>query len=515
MSGFGISLGYLNDPEKTQAAFFEENGKIIYKSGDMGYYNPDGRITCLGRTDSQIIIRGFRVELQEVESALLSCEDVTRAAVLVVSDKNYTKKIVAFIESKKKNYVDKVIEDISQTLTPYMIPEIYQLPEFPLTTSGKIDRKGLLEKLKELKEEDREVIEPENETEEEILSMVKKITRKRKVSTTDDFFRDLNMDSLDIMTFATTLSEYNITVQDINDKANIKALAEIVIERQKENVNFDTFMKEELEKIRIINKAHKFDLSHVLLTGTTGFLGAHILIELLKNDEVEKVFCLIREKGSIPIKDRFNTIINKYLTNLDKKHLDKVVLIEGDFEIKNLGISEENLKEIKEKVKTIIHAGANVKHFGEHSKSEKTNVYGTKQIIDFAQEISSAIAHISTLSVSGISHFQNIKELDENKLYIGQLFFRNVYLTTKYQAEVEIIKAINKGKIKGKIFRMGNIMPREEDGVFQFNINENAFLNKIRTCLKTKMIAELLVNYSIDITAVDLASRAKIGRAHV
>lgn len=507
MSGVGIGSGYFKDEEKTKAAFILDEEKRIYKSGDIGYYNPDGRITCLGRNDSQIKIRGFRVEIQEIEKALLSCDDVTRAAVMAVNDKNYTKKLVAFIETQKEDYVDDVIAEISKTLTPYMIPELYQLKEFPINTSGKIDRRELLNKAEELKENiNKELVEPINEIEEEILKTIKRITRKRKVSTTDDFFHDLNLDSLDLMSMATNLSKYNITVQDINDTKNIKALSERIIEKT-EGIDFSQ-KDTKLEEIDIHNKKVVFDLSNVLLTGVTGFLGAHILRELLNNDEVKKIYCLIREKNDQSIEQRFENIKNRYFVEADYSNLNKIELVNGDFEKQNLNLAEKDYDKLKNTITTIIHAGANVKHFGDYDASYTTNVVGVKNIIEFAKDSRAGLAHISTMSVGGMSKIDDIKEFDENMLYINQIFLNNVYLQTKYQAEVEIIKANNDNLINAKIFRLGNIMPRESDGVFQPNIVENAFLNKIRTCIQTKMIPEVFTKMYFELTPVDKAAKA-------
>lgn len=510
MSGTGIGLGYLNDEERTKQAFLTENNKSVYRSGDFGYYNANGKVTFVGRRDGQVKIRGFRVEIQEIENALLRCENVTRAVVLVLGNKNYTKKLVAYIETKKSNYVDEVINEISKTLTPYMIPELYQLPEFPLTISGKVDRQLLLKQLDEKREEDREIIEPENKIEEEILDIIKKITKKRKVSTKDEFFLYLNMDSLDVMSLATSLSDYNVTAQDVNEHTNIKALAEVVKERQKKKVKFNKLIKEKLEEVEIVNKSHSFDLSNVLITGATGFVGAHILIELIKQEEVENVYCLIRKKLNKTIQERFSLVIERYFQGFDEKKLSKIKLVEGNFEEPLLGLSENDFDEIKDKVKTIIHAGANVKHFGNYGASYKTNVEGTQEVINFAKKISAGVAHISTLSVGGFSNITNIKVLDEDKLYINQDLFKNIYLATKYKAEVEILKRIKTDEISAKIFRIGNIMPRETDGIFQSNVSENAFLNKIRTCLKTGMITKELLNYNFDLSPVDIVAKGII-----
>ncbi|WP_031341896.1 non-ribosomal peptide synthetase [Ruminiclostridium papyrosolvens] len=149
VSGKGLSRGYLNEQELTVEKFVTvpalNGGKRIYKTGDMAKWLPDGNIEFLGRMDEQIKIRGFRVELGEIESRLLQCEFVKEAVVVVKEDKNGSKNIVAYLTSDKVVKVEELREYLSKTLPDYMIPSFFiQLEKIPLMQNGKVDRKMLL-----------------------------------------------------------------------------------------------------------------------------------------------------------------------------------------------------------------------------------------------------------------------------------------------------------------------------------------------------------------------------------
>lgn len=508
ISGVGVGEGYLNDEKLTTEVFLldKETNERVYRSGDLGTYNDDGQIKYIARNDNQVKIRGFRVELQEIEKAIIQCPDITRVAVVAADTDEYTKTLVGFIETKREDYVEEVLKEIKKVLTPYMIPKLYQFEDFPLTVSGKIDRNKLLQKISGLEEENinkKDIVLPKDKLEEEILDYVKKITRKRKVSVTADFIDDLGMDSLNFMSLVTYLSDYNISVQEANDSFNIQGLAKKIRDKES-SIDEET----ELETADIINKKVKFNLSNVLLTGATGFLGAHILRELIKDKLVDKVYCLIRPSSMDFPEDRIKMVIEEYFTEEDKKFINKIKVVSGDFIEDRLGIEEKDYNKLCKKIKTIVHSGANVKHYGQYKDSYVTNVVGTQNIIKFAADSGAKMAHISTISVGGISKVDEDKYLDESQLNIGQLFFNNIYLNTKYESEVEVLKAIEASEIDGKIFRMGNIMPRFSDGKFQKNIQDNAFLNKVRTILDTKMIVNSYEKQLTDISPVDLCSEA-------
>lgn len=496
----GLCNGYLNNQELTDKKFIYSNilNKKIYKSGDLGFYDTDGRIGYIGRNDNQVKIRGFRVEIGEIEKEILACGNVSKVLVLPIENKNFTKSLVGFIETTIPNYTDKVVENLRKKLTPYMIPKLYQFETLPLNDNGKIDRKKLISIIKE-RQSEKEIILPRNELEKEIYNVICKLTSRQDISINDDFFDDLGLDSLNIMELTIKLAKYHLEIQDINDAPSIEKLTNRI--NTSKEISFENI----LEDVQIINKTVDYNLSNVLLTGTTGFLGAHILKELLANDTTKKIYCLIRKKDNKDAFKRISDTLNNYFGEID---CSKIEVIEGNFEYNNLGLNQEEYNEICKRITTVIHCGANVKHYGKYDYFYNSNVLGTLNIIKLCQDSTSKLAHISTLSVGGYSKVTNPAILDENKINVNQEFKKHVYMISKYKAECEVFKAIKQNKIEAKVFRLGNIMPRLSDGKFQINFTENAFISRLHTIINTQKMPEEYKNITIDISPVDLCAKS-------
>jgi amino acid adenylation domain-containing protein len=142
IAGTGLTPGYLGEPRLTAAAFTERDGLRWYRSGDRVRRRADGVLEFLGRLDDQVKVRGHRVELGEVEAALLTHPGVARAAVLLRDGR-----LVAYAEPRTAAHAldpDEVRGFLSRTLPPYMLPaRIHSCPALPLTGTGKIDRNRL------------------------------------------------------------------------------------------------------------------------------------------------------------------------------------------------------------------------------------------------------------------------------------------------------------------------------------------------------------------------------------
>lgn len=145
MRGTGVGLGYFGDFEKTSEVYIQNPNNnlyrdIIYKTGDLGYYNEDGLLIFASRKDNQIKLHGHRIELGEIEFALSNVAGVELNACIY--DKNNSI-IVAFYsgeEIKRKDINKQLISMIPK----YMIPSKYTyLPEMPINNNGKVDRKKL------------------------------------------------------------------------------------------------------------------------------------------------------------------------------------------------------------------------------------------------------------------------------------------------------------------------------------------------------------------------------------
>jgi amino acid adenylation domain-containing protein len=144
IGGHGVARGYLNRQFLTQEQFIEnpfKEGDIIYKTGDMGKWLPNGEIEFIGRIDHQVKIGGIRMEPGEIESLLSSHDDITKAAVVVKTNPAGNDYLCAYVVSGKRLLEPAVRKYLAEKLPHYMIPSLFvQLEEMPLTTNRKIDR---------------------------------------------------------------------------------------------------------------------------------------------------------------------------------------------------------------------------------------------------------------------------------------------------------------------------------------------------------------------------------------
>jgi surfactin synthase thioesterase subunit len=158
-SGICVGRGYVNDPERTRACYLTDPhrpGQRLYKGGDYGRWRPDGKLEFLGRRDGQVKISGFRIEIGEIDNALMRVPGVRNGAVVVAEQPDRGKRLVAFYSGERPVDVEVLRDRLSRTLPAYMVPSAFQWRErLPLTANGKIDTKALTALAGEL--DDREV----------------------------------------------------------------------------------------------------------------------------------------------------------------------------------------------------------------------------------------------------------------------------------------------------------------------------------------------------------------------
>ncbi|MEU7581486.1 amino acid adenylation domain-containing protein [Streptomyces sp. NPDC041068] len=147
-SGVCVGRGYINDPERTAAAFGADPhrpGRRLYRSGDIGRWLPQGTLEFLGRRDAQTKIRGFRIEIGEIENHLLRFSGVRDSAVVVLEGPDGEKHLVAFYAGEAALDAAVLREFLGDALPPYMVPRVFHhRPALPLTDNGKIDKKALV-----------------------------------------------------------------------------------------------------------------------------------------------------------------------------------------------------------------------------------------------------------------------------------------------------------------------------------------------------------------------------------
>ncbi|MGB3465097.1 MAG: amino acid adenylation domain-containing protein, partial [Cyclobacteriaceae bacterium] len=147
IGGEGLARGYLNRPDLTQEKFVDNpfrSGERMYRTGDLGRWLPDGNIEFIGRKDDQVKIRGYRIELGEIEHALSGHEQIGQAVVLAKENEAGDRELVAYLTASEEQHTGDLRSYLKERLPEYMLPAYFvQLEELPLTSNGKIDKKGL------------------------------------------------------------------------------------------------------------------------------------------------------------------------------------------------------------------------------------------------------------------------------------------------------------------------------------------------------------------------------------
>ena len=518
VTGDGVGAGYINNVIETEKHFLkntlDKNNEKMYKTGDIAKWNEDGTITFIGRNDSQVKISGHRIELNEINHTIMEYPGIIKSYTTIYQ-KGKKSYIVTYYTAEKEIAISDLIALLKEKLANYMVPNfIMQLKQFPLTPNGKIDK----EKLPTDFSSKVEYAEPRNQFENTVAEIFKKLFLLKKVGIDDNFF-ELGGDSLTAIKFQIEAlnAGLKLTYSDIFSYPTIRKLSE----RKESKITYkidENYDYTEINKILEQNNINKIEKSkkyskanNVLLIGATGFLGAHILEQLLLSG-VNKIYCIVRMKSSIEPEVRLKKNMEFYFGNKYNDLLGKkIIVIDGDITNRLLGQkNKEEYEILANNIDCVIHSAAIVKHYGNYKIFKDINIEGTNNVIEFCKKFKKKMYYISTLSISGNIINDNTNktniEFKENEFYVGQ-DLNNVYIYTKFEAEKKIFENIQEG-LDACVLRIGNITNRYSDGKFQINLSENAFINRIKAIIKLGVIQEKYLEHSLEFTPVDCCSNA-------
>ncbi|WP_459209776.1 amino acid adenylation domain-containing protein [Aquimarina rhabdastrellae] len=193
IGGKGLAKGYYGNEQLTKDRFIESpflENEVIYKTGDIGKWNADGEIEFLGRNDYQVKIRGYRIELGEIEAHINQIQEIKEVVVVAKRKNEEEAFLVAYVIPNEEGIDARmVVTELKKKLPSYMVPNtIIPIPEFPLTSNGKVDRKKLLNYIHEPQASTVEYISPRNEIEEKLVSIWKAVLDVNKIGVLEDFF---------------------------------------------------------------------------------------------------------------------------------------------------------------------------------------------------------------------------------------------------------------------------------------------------------------------------------------
>ncbi|MDJ0900764.1 MAG: amino acid adenylation domain-containing protein [Xenococcus sp. MO_188.B8] len=243
ISGAGVAQGYLNKPELTAEKFIPNPyspGEKLYKTGDLGRRLPDGTIQFLGRLDRQVNIQGLRIELGEIE-AVLSQHQLVRETSVIVQHHKLGERLIAYVvpELNSSPTAEELKDFLSQKLPPYMLPSaVVFLESFPLTASGKIDRRALEALKLEQTTSKSQFIAPRDSVEQKLVAMLENILGVNSIGIKDNFL-ELGGNSLlaaRLVTEIETTLSVKIPVSSIFQAPTVEALANLL--RQDEAITY-------------------------------------------------------------------------------------------------------------------------------------------------------------------------------------------------------------------------------------------------------------------------------------
>lgn len=505
IGGKCLSKGYVGLDTVNKKSFIKNpfyNDSVLYKTGDLAklYYNDT--MEYFGRSDFQVKINGFRIETGEIQSVLLKHTNIKDCYVTAVTINN--KKILCayYISDKELSNLDLYL---SNSLPSYMIPNYFiRLKEIPLTINGKIN-KSLLP-LPEVKE--TLYVAPKNDLERLLQNIFMQLLNTEiKLSVTANIF-EYYIDSLILIKAQTMLYSKGIDIntQIFYEYKTIRELSNYILNHVDLDFDKDNIYPD-ISKITT-SLENNFSYKNILIFGATGFLGMHILYNLLETTN-STIYCIIREKNN---KSPYERLKNKFLfyfsNDMFLKYKDRIHIIEGNILQDKFGLSLTEYTNLKNIIDVVIDTAAIVKHYGNYDSFFETNVNGTKRVIDFCKSSSIPLNYISTLSVSGygLVSIPINSTFDETSLYIGQKYKDNVYVRSKFEAEKLILMECQNGLV-ASIYRIGNITNRFTDGLFQENSKENAFLNRLIGFISLGMIPNEILNLNFEFTPVDICAK--------
>ena len=490
VTGPQVSRGYLNRPEKTAETYLQNSfcddpkHARVYRTGDIVRYLPDGNIQFVGRKDGQVKIRGFRIEMKEVEAVIRQYPGIKDVTVQAFDYEKGGKYIVAYIVSDKEIDVKDINAFIGQQKPPYMIPAAtMQIDSIPLNQNQKVNRKALPTPV--LQAADRDYVAPANSAEELFCRIFGEILAIDKIGSTDNFF-DLGGTSLMVTRVIIEADKQGVHVAygDVFANPTPRKLAALVtgnttVSTEEEDIaDFDyADINKVLENnsLEEFGRGERLQLGNALLTGATGYLGIHVLKELIDSD-AQEIYCMVRDKDMDGAEHRLKTLLFYYFENTYDELFDKRLhIVLGD-------VTNDLTTLVQAKIDIVFNCAAVVKHFSEGTEIEAVNVGGVQRCVDFCVATGAKLVHISTASTRGLNVNSSMEPgyvFTEQQLYGGQ-YLGNQYTHSKFLAERVVLQAVAENGLVAKVIRVGNLSARSTDGEFQINFSTNAFMGRIK-----------------------------------
>lgn len=490
IGGAGVSLGYLNNEDLTKKHFvpnpfvtpedISHGWTQMYRTGDIGHLTEDGALVFHGRMagDSQVKIRGLRIELSDIESNMLSTARGVLKEVIVTLHEGESAFLVAHVVfgqgtniSDKESYLHDLLSRL--TLPQYMIPVMaFSLDKLPLNNHSKVDRKAV-----------KAMLLPERtSTHKQSTEMTETMIQLQHV------WRDvigINMDKIGVQLDPATnfflVGGNSLLI--IRLQAKIRQIFHVVIPLTKlmghsslEGMARDIEDSKDVDSIDWEHETAPPSIPHflgnipskdptvgktILITGATGFMGKRLLRELLARPDVDKIhFVAVRDQ-----------------TRLRESFTDpKISHHVGDLALTLLGLNADEFSVLAGEVDTILHLGAVRSFWDNYHVLRRSNVGSVKELMKLAAPRHVPIHFISTVGVLPQDADLDLLEASSAALHVPPSEGGNGYVSSKWAGERVLERA---GEVSGVPSRIYRFLPASLEQPLQKQELMDAFLRLV------------------------------------
>jgi amino acid adenylation domain-containing protein/thioester reductase-like protein len=521
LGGDCLGAGYLGDRRKTAAAFMPNPvpqipGSRLYLTGDLGYQRPDGLFMFVGRADDQVKVGGVRIELAEVELALSRHPEVRHAKVIVHADT-----LTAFVVGAPGVTATALAEHAHALLPGSLVPRrIILLDRLPLTPNGKLDRRQLSRLARHAETSSgegspgRSATPSAGDIEEAVRQIWLELLSRDDVATTQSLF-EAGGDSLITQRLALAIRHrfgVRVSIRDLVSAPTIRDQVDVIAGQLRgvpvcahpsaAALRDDIRLARDIARAR--GQAATGKPTRFLLTGATGFIGVHLLHELVAQRADATVYCLVRAGSTAAARKRLAESLSLY--RLPASMLRNVVTVPGDFGRPRFGLNQAEFERLAGSVDAVLHNGALVNLLMDYSSHRPANVVGTTQIVRFAAlGPPKQLHYVSTLSVfpPPAPGEAPVGEDEPGDTVIPG----DGYSQSKWVAEKILALARGRG-IPSVVYRLGEVMPHSGGGP----ANPRSVLDHLlRACIRVGL--RFATPAVTDWTPVDTVSRFIVGTA--
>ncbi|MCG8349067.1 MAG: amino acid adenylation domain-containing protein [Chloroflexales bacterium] len=509
IGGVGLARGYLNRPELTAERFVanpfptsdHSNAPAVqrlYKTGDLARYRADGNIEFLGRIDHQVKVRGYRIELDEIEAILRQHPAIHNAVALAREDIPDVSQLVAYIEvdnyeaiglsgdqsfAKHRLYTE-LNKLLHEKLPHYMIPAAFvPLAALPLTSNGKLDRRALPAPGVQTSTQES-TAEPRTPEEIILANIWSQVLGWPHIGANDNFFAlgGHSLAAARAVALASTVFERTLPLQMLFETPTVATFAQAMHDQSSIP---SAPNPEELLADVVLDPAitphtpwqpKTAPPQAIFLTGATGYLGAFLLEELLACTDA-RIYCLIRDEDIKHATLRLQQVFTRY--SIDPNNWQsRVFPVLGDLRKPLLGMDPKTFQHLASIIDVIYHAAAQVHYLHPYAALKSANVQGTIEVLRLAcLDKVKPVHYVSTLAVTLAAGHEGVVREDAE---LSICTSAKGYEQSKWVAEAILGIARARG-LPVSIYRPGRIGSHSRSGASN---SDDFFVRLVAGCLQ-------------------------------